>query len=296
MIIRNHEFSPSDEPYLDKFDQEQNLDQQELEQKIEILRQADWYQEALRGIEFQIKDILHPNTEILDLLTSYGQHLYKTDTPDRDRCILRLELRLEIIEQNKRFAHKLNQYFPGLYDHKLPRLYNHNRKLNPLIYEAEKMTYIVNSVGMNALFNERHDQLMRQIIINNIHKEPTEKEMNNFRFHDYLPGQFLIGRIWCAKNLCIFMEHLKSSEPYERRLKVIYDFEYLNKKVARTLSLSSKYLYSDVCYSITEKNTRFIGEEVDELLTHELHCEGNQQNPKKEWPSYWDSLRANNFK
>ena len=128
----------------------------------------------------------------------------------------------------------------------------------------------INSVGIYTLFKRSYLQLRKQITRQNTNEEPNVEASSNFQFHDYLPGQFLIGRIWCLKNLYKFLENTQSLFEVCNQARVIHFSEYLDQNVASALwGMPQKYLYSDVDDSVAEKNTRFIKEAVDELLIHE---------------------------
>ena len=224
-------------------------------------------------MEFQIKDI-RPDAEILDLLTSYGQHLNKTSTPDRDKHILRLELHLKTIRQNRHLDYELYQHFPHSY------YYEHvlSQADGNLTFHKANIKHIVNSVGNHALFGEEYSRLRKEIIPSrNTHKKPTVKVISNLQFYDYLPAQFLIGRIWCIENLCAALEDIQSLDK-----QFASAFEYLNYEVSyplRHLPLwSPNRDYSAL--HMTVSAFEYLNHEVSYTLRHLLLWSQN--------PDYYD--------
>ena len=185
------------------------------EGRIERLRQSACYQEHLRLLEFQTVDV-DPDRELGDILMFYGGCLAKSRTPARDRRILKLELRQLVGWHYNLLHYEINEKFQDFY------CYEHFRNdpyatveaksslawrdaVSPLYYSERPARLIVDSIIVDALFGLASNQLKRVILQQNkSNHQPvykSKRELNNLDLNDYLPNEFLVGRIWMLQRL-----------------------------------------------------------------------------------------------
>ena len=146
----------------------------------------------------------------------YGDCLAETRTPARDRRILRLELRQFVSWHYNFLHHEVNERFQGSYH------YEHYRndpyataeektrlawrdEIKPLHYFDRPARLIIDSIIVDALFGVSSNQLKRAILQQNGRSNrPIYKsrcELNALDLNDYLPNEFLIGRLWMLQRL-----------------------------------------------------------------------------------------------
>ena len=218
--------------------------------RLRELHSSIWYEQQLRELGFQPKDIL-PDKRFMEVLSAYGRCLEESPDSNLTNDILRLALRQTVKDQNKRLAHEVCKYFPDRYD------YNHKRAcpykkiayLNKdgamsLKYENVSAIRIINSVGGQALFQASSNKTKIEILKQNSeHHNININQINNLSIYKLLPNQFLIGRIWAVRKLCSQLE----SNSHNVLLHNIKTFEALNRTIRHDL-IDLKPFYQHTAY------------------------------------------------
>ena len=224
------------------------------DRRIECLRRDDCYQKHLQAMDFQPVNV-DLNSELHQILPLYRESSTKGRTQARDRRILKLELRLLVGSHYGSLHDEINEKFPGSYN------YEHLRKdpyatteeesrliwrdeVSPLNYRQNPARLIVDSIMVDALFGLPANRIKRGILQNNFQSKSrshrplyiSRPELNRLDLNDYLPNEFLIGRLWMLQRLLYKLEH--TDQDFER---VIRSCEALGYEV--------RYCLEDLSYS-----------------------------------------------
>ena len=185
------------------------------EGRIERLRRSDCYQEHLCSMEFRTVNV-DPDRELGEILAFYGDCLVASRTPARDRRILKLELRQLVGWHYNLLHYEINEKFQGSYccEHFRNDPYASveeqkslawRDEIRPLSYSEQPARLIIDSIIVDALFGLASNQLKRVILQQNSRNHrPVYKswrELNALDLNDYLPNEFLAGRLWILQKL-----------------------------------------------------------------------------------------------
>ena len=218
--------------------------------RLRELRGSIWYEQQLRELGFQPKDI-RSDKNFAAVLYAYGRCLEESPESDLTNDILRFALRQTVKDQNKRLAHDICQYFTDKYDydHKRACPYKKRAYLNkdgamPLKYKNASAIRIINSVGAQALFQASPNKIKIEILKQNSGcYSINADQVNNLSIYALLPNQFLIGRIWAVRKLCSQLE----GSSYNALLHSIKTFEALNRTIRYDL-IDHKPFYQHTGY------------------------------------------------
>ncbi len=237
------------------------------ERMLKGLRQSEWYDSRLRDMSFHLCDI-HSDRPLADILQSYAQCLKDNPLQFLDRHILRLELRQLARENNNDLKDLAGEHFPGNYDYEHRRQcpyrnkkYLEQDKALPLKYQNAAAGYILNSIGNHALFQRSSWDLKKELLShNNLPNDPNI--LSNVSLYDFLPNQFLIGRIWAIRSLSDQMIDAPSNFQTS-----IYSFEALMREARYQFRHPQPYSSEIIYINLhTQEYTQYIQDSTESFL------------------------------